>query len=480
MLIKGDLDHNVEDGYEINPIRMEAVANWVILNWRRVLSWFRDDVFRRLFVNAGKLLSANVVAALLGVVTTVLTARALGPQDYGVLALVLVYELTIGKLVTFNAWQAVIKFGSDALARKDLHGLRQLIKFGFCLDFGSAIIGTLLAMVLAGPVINLLGWSQSLRPLLVLYSVLILFSLGGTPVGILRLFDRFDLLSNTAILSAVIRLVGVLWCLMTRQSLLGFVFVYLVTGIVGQLYQVLASLYMLRRQGEILCFIGQSLVGLRGRFPSILSFVVVTNINTTLKTIFQEGSALIIAGLTNPAALGYYKISQQFTKPLMFVSDSVNQSVYPELTRLWAAGAIAEFFSLLKRTVLILSGVALCGWILFLILGTTLISLFLGTRYSGIFPLMLMFLLVGVVSMIGTPLPAAMYAVGFHRKVTFIYCSGMLLYFILLFPLTKSMSIEGAVTAYFIYTTWWLLMMVLFLRSRTPQKAGWGGEDKSV
>ena len=88
---------------------MEAIADWLVYNWRRVLSWFKDDVFRRLFLNAGKLLSANVVAATFGLIAAILTARALGPANYGILALVLVYEATIGNLVTFNAWQAVIK-----------------------------------------------------------------------------------------------------------------------------------------------------------------------------------------------------------------------------------------------------------------------------------------------------------------------------------------------------------------------------------
>lgn len=87
---------------------MEAIADWFIHKHRRVLSWLQDDVFRHLFINAGKLLSANAIAAVLGLVATVLTARALGPEQYGVLALVLVYQLTVGKLVTFNAWQAVI------------------------------------------------------------------------------------------------------------------------------------------------------------------------------------------------------------------------------------------------------------------------------------------------------------------------------------------------------------------------------------
>lgn len=39
--------------------RMEATANFWTDNGRRVLSWFNDDVFRRLFINAGTGLTSS-------------------------------------------------------------------------------------------------------------------------------------------------------------------------------------------------------------------------------------------------------------------------------------------------------------------------------------------------------------------------------------------------------------------------------------
>lgn len=462
MLINGDLDHGVEDGNEISPIRMEAVANWVILNWRRVLSWFRDDVFRRLFVNAGKLLSANVFAAVLGLATTVLTARALGPEKYGVLALVLVYELTIGKLVTFNAWQAVIKFGSDALAKKDMHSLRQLIKFGFCLDLGSAIIGTLLATVLAGPVISLLGWSESLRPLLVLYSVLILFSLGGTPVGILRLFDRFDLLSYTAILSAVIRLVGVLWCLMTRQSLFGFVLVYLVTGIVGQLYQIVASLWVLRKQqvGDVIC---EPLRGFQAKLPGIWDYVWTTNLTMTIRMLSREADGLFIAALTTPASLGLFNVAKQFSSVLPKLSDPLSQSIYPELSRSWAQADRKRFVSLIKRTTLFTSTAAFLGWFLFVVIGRWIILFTVGPAFEASYWVTVVYLLAMVVFLCSITLTPSLLAMGLARKSFFANLLATGVYFCLLFPLVRAIGIIGASWAYVGFFVAWSAIMLKHL-----------------
>jgi len=375
---------------------METITNLWTDHRRRVLAWFQDEVFRRLFINAGKLLSANVVGAVLGLIAAVLTARALGPQNYGILALVLVYQLTVGKLVTFDAWQAVIKFGSEALHADDRAGLRQLVKFGFALDVASALVGTILAIALAGPVIGLLGWDLSVRPLVVLYSVLILFSLSGTPIGILRLFDCFDLLGYTAILSGAVRLAGVAWCLVTRQALFGFVLVYLVTGIIGQLYQLFASLWVLKKQ-NVTGIVNEPLRGIRRRFPGIVDYVWTTNLTMTVRMLSRETDGLFIAALTTPAALGLFKVAKQFAVVLPKFSEPLSQSIYPELTRAWAARDGRRFVSLIKRTTLLTSAAAFLGWFAFFLAGRWVIRWTVGPAFEDAYWVTVFYLLAMVI-----------------------------------------------------------------------------------
>ncbi len=430
---------------------------------RRVPAWFEDDVFRRLFINAGKLLSANAVAAVLGLVATVLTARALGPQDYGILALVLVYQLAIARLVTFNAWQAIIKFGSEALHADDRSGLRQLVKFGFTLDIASAFVGTVLAMALAGPVVGLLGWDPSVRPLLVLYSVLILFGLSGTPIGVLRLFDRFDLLSYTAVLGAVARLAGVAWCLATRQALNGFVLTYLITGVIGELYQVVASLGVLRKQ-NVTGIIHQPLGDIRGRFPGIVDYVWTTNVNSTIRMMSREADELILAALTTPAALGLFKVAKQLSQVLPRLLDPLYQSIYPELARLWAADRRKAFLSLIKRTTLLVGGVATVGWVGFLLLGSRLITWTVGAAYSQTYVTAVVYLLALVVALWAFALQPAMLAIGLPRNSFKAQTAATILYLVILFPAVQSLGITGAALAYVLYYVLWVILMTHYLR----------------
>lgn len=414
---------------------------------RRVFSWFKEDAFRRLFLNAGRLLSANGIATLLGFLVAALTARALGPEKYGVLALVLAYEATIGKLVTFNAWQAIIKYGTEALHVGDTAGLRQLIKFGFCLDIGSAVVGTILAMALAGPVVALIGWDQSVQPLVMLYSVLILFSLSGTPVGVLRLFDRFDLLSYTVVLNVLVRLGGVIWCLLTGQGLYGFVLVYLLTGIIGMLYQLFASLWVLRKQG-VSGIPKQSLRGVRSRFPGIWDYVWTTNLNATIRMLSREMDGLVIAGLTTPTELGFFRVAKQLSSILPMLSDPLSQAIFPELARLWSKNEKGRFISLIKRVTFFTGIASLLGWLGFVVLGRGIIILVFGPAFQGAYLVTVIYMLALVVFLWGFTGVPSMLAIGLARQVFFTTLIATIIYFVLLFPLITTFGIVGASWAY--------------------------------
>jgi O-antigen/teichoic acid export membrane protein len=438
------------------------VPSRLVHHYRRVLSWFDEDRFRRLFVNAGRLLTASGIAAFVGLLATALTARALGPEGYGILALTLAYQLTIGKLVTFDAWQAIIKFGSEALERGDRQALRQLIKFGFCLDIGSAVVGTVLAVALAGPVISLLGWDQSVRSLLVLYSLLILFSFSGTPIGVLRLFDRFDLLSYAAIVNAVLRLVGVLWCLLVRHSLYDFVLVYLITGVVGQLYQIVVSLGVLRTQnmGDIA---REPLQGIRRRFPGIVDYVWTTNLAMTVRMLSREADELIIAGLTTPAALGLFRVAKMYARILPQLADPLSQAIYPELARAWARGDRRRFVSLIKRATLFTIAAAFSGWFVFVMLGPWVIRLTVGPAFQDAYGVAVLYMLAMVVFLCSFAFTPALLAMGLTRRSFFANLAATVVYFGLLFPFVRWVGIAGASLAYVGFFLSWALLMAFWL-----------------
>jgi O-antigen/teichoic acid export membrane protein len=438
-------------------------------------SWLSDRVFRRLFLNTGKLLTGKSIAVVLGLLATILTARSLGPETFGILALLLVYEQTFGKLATFNAWQAIIKFGSDGLEAQNWPGLLRLVKFGASLDLASALVGTAAAIALSGPVVNLLGWDPAIRPLLALYSVLILFSFNGTPIGVLRLFDRFDLLAYTAVVTAAARLLGVLWAVVTERSLFTFVVIYLASGVAGQLYQVAATLGVLRANG-LSGFYSVRLAGVRGEFPGIVDYVWTTNIHSTIRMLSREADELIIALLTSPSMLGLYNVAKRFGRVLAQLADPLYQSIYPELARLWAAADLRGFFSLISRSTVIVAGAAVAGWVVFVLIGEYVILWTVGSAYQDSYVIAVWYMFAMVIAIGTFSFTPSILAMGLPRLSLKILTVSTVAYLVALWPLVVTWGIVGAPMAYILFYLVWATLSVITIRARIVQS--WREQDR--
>ena len=87
------------------------------------------------------------------------------------LVLIDAYVRIVDKLVNFQSWQFMIKYGSDALAAKNHSGFKALVKLGTIVDSVTAVIGCAISIGLAG-LIARWGGEASMR----------LVRLGGDPV----------------------------------------------------------------------------------------------------------------------------------------------------------------------------------------------------------------------------------------------------------------------------------------------------------
>ena len=69
-----------------------------------------ESAVRRIFKNAGALVSGKGVAGILSLGYLAIAARSLGPADMGMLVLAHAYAMTIAGVARFQSWQAVIHF----------------------------------------------------------------------------------------------------------------------------------------------------------------------------------------------------------------------------------------------------------------------------------------------------------------------------------------------------------------------------------
>ena len=360
-----------------------------------------DTELRKIFRNAGTLLGGHAGAAILQLAALALTARALGPERYGSLVLIQTWVFVVDRLVNFQSWHVVIRYGAAALEQKDARGFRSVVKLALVLDAAGAIAGAVIAAGAIAAGAQLFGWTAETERIGIAYSLVILFHLGGTPTGVLRLFDRFGRFALQTSIAAALRLALVAWAWWSGADLFTFALAWAAADVCGNLALFALGWHALRGEGHPL--LGGSVREVRARHPDIVRFAILTNLETSVRHVFREIDVFIVRAFLDVGAVGQYQLIKQIASIPERLNNPLYHSALPVMARLWARHDLASIRSHLRRTRsigLVVAAAVIAGYLL---AGGTAIELAVGERYAPIF-------VPGAIALAGTSVWAASFA----------------------------------------------------------------------
>ena len=153
-------------------------------------------LLHRVLANAGVLLGGRTVNAVISLGYMAVAARLLGVREVGVLILINAFAQFLGEVVKFKSWQTVLHYGSGPLAAGERGKLQQVVRFTLFLDVASSL-DRRRHRAWSPPCCSATSWAGPRRTAqAALYCLTILVMASATPIGLLRLFDRFDLIAG--------------------------------------------------------------------------------------------------------------------------------------------------------------------------------------------------------------------------------------------------------------------------------------------
>jgi O-antigen/teichoic acid export membrane protein len=443
--------------------------------FRTLTGWFSDHVFQRLLKNASWLMGGNALAAVIGLASMALMARALEPAGLGLVVLITTYVQLMDRLLNFQSWQAIVKYGAHAQKRNDAGELARLIKLGSLLDVGSALIGTLVAVAAAPWAASWLSLSGNETQWLVLYSLVILFNLGGVPTGVLRLTDRFHFLSLQKIVVAAVTLAGVSVAFALGAGVGEMLLASAAGQVLGNILLLVIGWRTLGEQGLSLPVVWRAPLRRPGaQDRDILSFFFFTNIDSSVK-ILREADVFIIGYLLNREAVGLYRVARRFAEIANMFVEPFFYAAFPSFNKLFANQDWAGFRQLALRSSIVVGAAVLAGWLVFVVIGQWLIELLFGGAYSAVYPIAVICMIAMVIWAFAQPLSPALFSTNGYRYVFAIHLGTSVAYILVLTILTSSAGLTGAAWAYTVfYLAWSALMLATLLthvRRRDPHIA---------
>jgi O-antigen/teichoic acid export membrane protein len=369
-------------------------------------------VVRRIYGNLGRLLSGKAVAGLIGLLYMIVAARALGPKDYGVLVLVHTFATTIGGIVEFPGWHAIVRYGARSQARGDREGTMKLLRFVGSVELCAGAAAVLSAAAL-GPVFGArLGWNATAIAFAIPYGFAVLGSVRSTAAGYLQLADRFDLLGLHNAVAPSVRLVGTIAAVALHTGLSGFLIAWLIAALCEWAALWLMAIFVARDRLAGAPLIGP-IAGVTRANPGIWRFMIIANADVTFSELAGRVAPLAIGLMLGAEAVGLYAIAQRATVLIAQPAQILGQAAYAELARLVAAGNEGER---LRRAVLhcvaIAAMAALPVVAVLAVFGREVAVLIGGDAYAHAAPVMLWLTAARAVMLAGPPASSALIALG--------------------------------------------------------------------
>jgi len=396
---------------------------------------------QRVFKNFGVVLRGRGIAAAFNMVALALMANALSPVEFGLVILLHTYVLAIRGFLNFRTFEAIVKYGVPLHAGGDNDGLRKLLRITTSIDVVASIIATGLGVAAASITGKFLHWDTQMVTIAAIYSLTMLTTATGTPNGILRLYDRFDVLGIWYTISPGIRFFGVVLAWFFDAEMLVFIGVWAGAFVFENIWIYLRGHKEVHQHMSESIWRGFRPRELRETSSEFRHFMGVIYWQTNVDLLPKHLAVLLAGSLLGPAGAGMFRLANDFSTVLSKPGLMLREVLFPDLSRM-LHNKEAGFHELGYRAVRIAGASGLVMVLLSIPFAAPILGI-IGPEYTAAAPLLTLMLLAATFELAGSPLRAAAYALGGAGTVLHIYALSSFIYLGLFYVFTPPLGLIG-------------------------------------
>jgi len=404
--------------------------------------WFKDQHFRSLLKNTSYLGVSKAVAAVCGLATLALAGRGLGVLLFGTLILITSYIKAVSGIAKFQSWQLIVRYGGHGVAHGDPEHFKVATGFAFALDVISGIAGLILGAAILPFIATQVGIEQQYLWLAMFYCTVLPIMSSATPDGVLRVLDRFDLISWAGSVTPIMRASLAAIAFVADASFPVYVAIWYVTDLTGNLFIWWLGWRELRRHGL--------LEGIRptlkpAALPGAWRFAIDVNLATSVQAVWGPIGRLVVGGLLGPAGAALFRVASTLADSAQKPSDLLGKAFYPEVMRMDLSSK--KPWKLMLRGTALVTVFMLVAIAFLLIGGEPLLVLLFGKEFAGAYEPLVVLMAIPFLGIFSFPLTPMLYALGRSDGPLKAKLLGSAIFFITIAPLSWQWGIVGAAVA---------------------------------
>lgn len=335
--------------------------------------------------NATLTVGSQGIIFVIGLTTSVVLARVLGPEGKGVYALITFLPFMLLYFLNFGLGHAAVYLtAKNEYSREVIVGNNLILMLLHCLI--ALIVGIVIVKYFHNGLFPMIG-TNYLYLSLVLIPALLIFSL-ILPIHLgLQEIIRYNIFQITSPVLFLVLIPVLLFY--TSNKIIGTLTAYIISVTVVGLIIVLS---MVQSCGSPVFKISKDYVARAYKYG------IKVNINSILYFLNQRTNTLIINWFMSPTMVGIFTLSTSISERLWLVADGIGTVLFPKLSSLTEETKRNNFTSLVFKTVILV--VSILCFILFLLGKLIIVLLFSDSFLGSVEPFRI--LLFGVIASSGT------------------------------------------------------------------------------
>lgn len=295
-----------------------------------------NDFWRKLFKNSFYAIIGEGGSSVINLFVVFLLIKLLGNDEYAILVLAQSYMSILDLIINLQSWQSVIKFGEEMRVKNKIDKYLEFIKLGSILDISTAILCGLISLFIAPLIGSIFNWSNELILCCQIFTAEIYFHFSGTPIAVLRLENKFNLVAIQKIVSAIIKLAVLLFilCMTSKLSLITAVIIYVVTDIISHLILVIMFLTIIHKKWGIRRLLKSKIPENKGQF---IKYTIWCTLGDAVDIPVLYLDVFVVSAL-KLELVTVFKVFKQIISVLSKLAAPIYQAIFPQFSTLVAKG----------------------------------------------------------------------------------------------------------------------------------------------
>lgn len=340
---------------------------------------------RRFARDFGLLMGADGIALAIAAVQGILVARWLGPEDYGVVALVMVYPQAIRMVLDARTEEASIRYLGEFHVRGSREKASAIVLMGYLIDLAVSLLAfAVVAATAALAATELVHDADEAGLLIVVAGALVFASASYTSRAVLRTLGDFPVLAAVRVSVAALGAGLVLALVQSGAGVEGAVWGLAATLAFEGVVLLVLGLRATRRTWGLVR-LGVAWQAVEGRRRELGSFLAWTNVGALIALIPSQLALLLVGAISGQREAGYYRLAQSLTSIANLGLMTLRSIVYPRLAAI-GGDMKPRLFAAVRRYALLVGAPLGIAAMLSIPLVPLIVPALVGSAYDGAIP----------------------------------------------------------------------------------------------